>query len=557
MVLDALRRLDVRTARRAIEAAQASPVLHRADLTRIRALRAVPEALNSLMDGALEHLHSLAKAQGRIEEMRVRDPSDKRGQTYMEWRRVEVVEVEDAQWAFVARARPPGSRSGSATRVRIALSDVHPEDLASWAAHAGATLHPLTPPLLAIAQLPPVADLPGEDLRPLLARFASVQAALQEQAGGVALAEVVAELRATLGAIQERRESDASGHLHNGEYFMALAPPRYRRARYHLGLLLDPAGRLLPTDAMDPKTLSTVRRHLEVCEEEIRKDRLGALLPGVHVEERPEGQHALEFDFEESTQMAMFERVFGVLEVNPHRVVSPTPAARRLHLMRGVMGAVRDRELALLSPFDPARPITVEFDLDVGVGSIFFGVDIDGVQVCICSADPGFWKWQIARTAPLLEGETELPTLDVLGRGRGVAFHAGPDFGVFFPWGSWDWPTLGAGRNHAAWRDAEYIARHRARLFAFAPRDKPYRVRVLRDRDRMELFVDGELVVQRSERTWAERGATSDLDPRVRSGSGRIQLLTWTSAAIDDLRLTGTLRESWRKAREAELEEPK
>ncbi len=551
LVLDALRALDAPAARRAIEAADAAPTLEPPDRARVRALRAVPEALESVLGGALGRLAELARSQGRIEALRVRAPPGTGGERYPEWRRLEVLEVEAAPPAFTARGRAPGSRSTAGVRVRIPLSQVHPEDLAALAAQAGAAPHPLAAALLDLFGLEPVADRPGVDLRRLAEGYARVQQRLEAQAGGTALAEVVGTLRAELQRLQERRESEAAGHLHAGQYYMALAPPRYRRAHDHFSLLVDPAGRLLLTQAMDPKSLETVRRHLQVCEEEIRRDQLGALVPGVHVEERPDGQHALEWDFEEPEQMALFDRIFGVVEVNPHRVTSPSPTARRLHLLRGLQGVVRDRELSLRSPFDPARPLEVEFNLDVGVGSIFFGVDLDGVAVCVCSADPNYWKWQVRRDAPLLEGETELPALDALGRGRGVAFHAGPDFGISFPLGGWDWPSLGAGRNHAAWRDAAYLERHRARLFAFAPRDKPYRVRVVRQRERLELHVDGELIVERSEPAWAERGGTSDLEPRMRNGSGRIQVLTWTPAAIDDLRITGTLRPSWIRAREA------
>ena len=65
---------------------------------------------------------------------------------------------------------------------------------------------------------------------------------------------------------------------------------------------------------------------------------------------------------------------------------------------------------------------------------------------------------------------------------------------------------------------------------------------------------DGELVIERENHRWTTVGAHSELDRKVRNGSGRIQVLTWTPMVIDDLVLRGTIREGWKTARRKAME---
>ncbi len=104
-------------------------------------------------------------------------------------------------------------------------------------------------------------------------------------------------------------------------------------------------------------------------------------------------------------------------------------------------------------------------------------------------------------------------------------------------------------------------------LFAFR-RGRNYRVRVVRKRDEIRLlqaplddwrtegagaFVE---VFRQKQPLWAKVGKDSEMLSMSR-GSGRIQLLTWNTVEIDNLVLTGQVRESWRVDQKKKAEEAK
>ena len=121
---------------------------------------------------------------------------------------------------------------------------------------------------------------------------------------------------------------------------------------------------------------------------------------------------------------------------------------------------------------------------------------------------------------------------------------------------NWDWSPLGQGRNFERWREPTYLARRRDKLFAFEP-GRQYQLRILREPGKLSLWVGDDLIVQRVNSQWITRGGRSEIDPKVRNGSGRIQILTWTPLAIDDLMLEGRVMKRWRQTREREMQERK
>jgi hypothetical protein len=274
--------------------------------------------------------------------------------------------------------------------------------------------------------------------------------------------------------------------------------------------------------------------------------------PGTWISSK-DGVTTIRFDFEAAPQMENFRRDLGrgwaVRE--PYaapQAVTPGTSSTRLHLLRGMDDAlVRDRPLSVTSPFDPAKPITVEFALDTLSSPFFLAIDVDGLQSGILSADPESpaWRerWRFPDGVFPAEKSESVPAHDHYGRGRGVLFHAGTDFGDPPAWG---WPPTSHGRFHPDW--AEEIRKRRelpGHLFAFEP-DRRYEVKVVRDRGRITLFVDGREIASAQRTEWQTRGRASDIDRLVRGGTGRIQILSWTPVAIDDLTITGTILERWR-----------
>jgi hypothetical protein len=114
------------------------------------------------------------------------------------------------------------------------------------------------------------------------------------------------------------------------------------------------------------------------------------------------------------------------------------------------------------------------------------------------------------------------------------------------PSGAWDWKPDSDARHHEDWakaRDAEAqgkkpgLPKH---LFHFEA-DRVYHVKVVRSGGRLTLHVDDVEILSEEKPAWADRGKTSDRSKTVRNGTGRIQILTWTPQAIDNLTLSGVI----------------
>jgi hypothetical protein len=215
--------------------------------------------------------------------------------------------------------------------------------------------------------------------------------------------------------------------------------------------------------------------------------------------------------------------------------------------LSGAEGLVLDCPFVLPCIYDPAEKISVEFDLYTLKSPFFIAFDIDGLQVAVLSADPTSKaygeRWRFPADVPMLKDERKPPTVNWYGRGRGIAFHAGRGFGDPTDVKSWKWPRAGQGRNFERWGKLE--KERDPQVFAFEPRAQ-MRVRIVRERGRVSLYVRDKLIDSREEPEWALRGATSDSNPRIQMGTGRIQIWTWTPIAIDDLRISGRVLDRWR-----------
>ena len=72
-------------------------------------------------------------------------------------------------------------------------------------------------------------------------------------------------------------------------------------------------------------------------------------------------------------------------------------------------------------------------------------------------------------------------------------------------------------------------------------------MKIVRDQGSLTLFVNDTQITRRESADWARIGRYSDRNKKIRgTGTGLIQLLTWTPQAIDDLRLTGYVLERYR-----------
>ena len=76
-------------------------------------------------------------------------------------------------------------------------------------------------------------------------------------------------------------------------------------------------------------------------------------------------------------------------------------------------------------------------------------------------------------------------------------------------------------------------------------------------RGQISLYVDDVLKLQRARASWIERGSCRESNKRIRNGSGKIQILTWTPLVIDDLRLEGKISEKWKTRRRRDMEASK
>jgi tRNA A-37 threonylcarbamoyl transferase component Bud32 len=542
-VLGALRRGEGAAIRATVDEALDSGELDARRRRTVERMRVAADALDNLHELVLPWL----KSQRSVTDVRTWAPDG----SVTAHRRWQIVSVDEG--ARELRVRVPRRGSSRAHETTIPLRDVLVETLAVWAAAAG---HPLAGEalhgaILELATLEHVHDDPGRDLRKLVRRYDALMRRLVQADPAGTWHGLVMLLRDTLRGYQEERERQARRTIQQVNWAVTGKDgndPRWLRAQSLYEQLANPEGKLRDTDEFE-KNQRILEDQAALARRELAQQDLLRRVPGAGVESLQGGRYGFIFDFDDEMQMQNFDRVLGALEAYRGKAVTPTGSvARRLHLLRGMEGVVRDRPLSIESMFDPHVKIVVEFKM-FAPRSLLLAIDIDGVQVAICSADPTYWKWRFPSDAPLLEGENKLPEYDFHGRGRGIAFHAGPDFGPEFPQGNWDWHRFSRGEHHGRWADPAWLEKYRSRLFAFEP-GREYKVRVVRTRGTIELWVDGELIAQKSETIWTHVGGTSDIDPKTRRGSGRIQILTWTPMAIDDLVLEGTVRKSWRERKE-------
>ena len=399
----------------------------------------------------------------------------------------------------------------------------------------------------------PARDVPGTDLRKLGRRYGRVAQlfATTEVAGWATLLD---QLTQELESLQLIREDQAAAIRFVIQQADASPKGKFKLVAERYEQLADPQGRLRFTDVFDTNAADLGKTYARAQEELKRQELLRLFEGGVGITELSGGRHGFLFDFDDLGQLRNFERGFAQA-LATKRTVTPNELmrSRELHLLPDVKGVLRDRPLSLRTFFDPNEKIVLEVRLRAPRAGSLLAFDIDGVQIAIASADPNWWRRRFPDGTPLVGDEEKLPEFDFGGLGRGIGFHDGKDFGSSFPHGNWSWSRLSAGRFFERWKDPAYLLKHRAELFAFEPA-KTYTVRIVRIRGQVSLFVNDELIVQKTKARWAQRGGTSDSNKRIRQGSGRIQILTWTHLVIDDLVLEGKVSETWKKRRRAKLE---
>ena len=451
------------------------------------------------------------------------------------------------------------ARKGSRMAIlEIPIQRVDLERVRAWANRSGADVPPLADPLVDLALLPPATDEPGKDLRVRLAAYRKVLSALEALEPDGGWTKLTRNREQDLEGHQGLRERNADDAATNINWlFNKKGGPEYKRVLDFWERLSDPEGRLRYTDAFESKR-ADLAKTAKLCKEAIEQQELLALFyGGVDVEEFDQGtagkRHRITFDFDDPPQMRNFHRAFGELEPTGGAI---TPVARgyRLTLLKGVQGLLLDRPLSLVNMMDTSRKIRVEFTIDTarGRGSSLLAIDIDGVQICISSLDPNYWRWKFPIDTPLLDDEEQLPEYDFEGRGRGIAFHHGKDFGRSFPLGNWTWDKLSDASNFEKWKDRSYLLKHQDKLFAFEP-GQIYRVRVERERDVLRLVVDDKLIVQKRNIRWGHTGKHLEAGDGFRNGSGMIQILSTTPLSIDDLVIEGTVTKNWREMRRIEM----
>jgi serine/threonine-protein kinase len=515
---------------------EASP--HRAELEDLR--RRLPAALEALLTSALDGL--LGRPGHRAEDVRLRDGTSERVWHVVRWdRQLHRLEVE------VGRRREPKS---------VSLWAVHPQQLLAWYEEWAAS-HPGEPSGLpqagalvrAVALLASPTLPPESDLRPARDFHVALDKALEEAGIGGTFRQRFRDEAVRWSTDQGDRERNASAAFGSARQHFHAA--RYESAFNQLNRLNDPEGALRLTDHYDQNRERIAALTADV-EKELANRRLAVHLPGARITvagSEPDARTTVRLDFQDLAQLQIPLEGSGILEpyARQDRPVTPGEIENlRLHLHRGKEGLVRGLPLVLPSVFDPAAPIVVSFNLYTASSPFFLGVDVDGLQVGVLSADPlsPAWRerWRLPDDLePIREGD-QPPKVSGYGRGRGVAFHAGAGFGD--P-SRWDWPAAGHGRNHESWDPDTRRKPLPANLFAFEP-ERFYDVRVVRERGKITLFVDDQEIASAEHTEWREVGATSDRDPTVRRGTSRIQILAWTPQAIDDLQMEGVVLEQWR-----------
>ncbi len=543
-VVDALRRGDADEIERAVAGAMMPGGALTGGLReRLRGLLVAGPVLRAIEDAALDELARRDVGRTlRAVELRPEDGGPK-----IVYKQFRVVAVDVAGRTVRGRV----SRAGTSRKEDVVypIARFRLDQVLTWAQESGHALDPAAPAFVDLSLLAPAADVPGRDLRALrrdYARTAQLFAGPETQAWR----ELVEEHTARLAGFQRQREDQATllkvGIQH------ASAGEKYNLVRERYALLADPQGRLRSTRVFDTNGADLAKLDVQARETLKRRALLSLFDGGVGVKELEGGRHRIEFDFDDLAQLRNFERGFAEAR-STHRTVTPNEEtrSRELVLLPGVDGVLRDRPLSLRTMFDPNERLVLEVRLRAPRAASMVAFDLDGVQIAIASADPNWWRRRFPAGVPLLDDEDDAPEFDFYGFGRGIAFHEGKDFGSAFPHGNWNWSRLSSARHFERWRDPAYIEEHRAELFAFEPA-RTYLVRIERLRSRMRFYVNDELIVERTKTSWADRGAHSDSNKRIRQGSGRIQILTWTPLVIDGLVLEGKVSERWKRHRQTE-----
>jgi serine/threonine-protein kinase len=277
--------------------------------------------------------------------------------------------------------------------------------------------------------------------------------------------------------------------------------------------------------------------------EEDRTNLLSLLLPDAKVRRLQGDAVELLFDFDGLAQGESFREGSAMFVAGSG--ASPTTPGRqrnqRLRILPARDGGllpdgktVPDRPLVLASPLDPTRERSISFHLWT-YSPFFLGLDLDGVQAGVLSADPRRFRFE--SDVPLLDDERRPPPFDFYGLGRGVVFRAGRGLGDPRTWPQW---TEGNHGRHFVPPDRDRESRRAEmsrRWFAFEPQDRPYRVRFVHTpaSGTVRLEVDDQEV-------WSETGS----EWKKPAPSGLLQILCFTTCDIDDLVLRGHVSETWR-----------
>lgn len=491
----------------------------------VRALDRLADAYETLLSAAFDGL-----VQGlKVEHVRLRDGT------------------EDARWIVKDYDKAAGTvlvatTSGRPGRHRR-IAEVHPETLLKWAR----TLADPPPLVRAVAGLAALPEEDPEDLRPLVVCLRQIVDAFGDANYTGALSESTVTWSARTSREQRNREDAAQAHFSQAQDLFNKFK-EFSLAHWHLSRLLTPLNPFRFTDYFE-KFEPEIVAYKEQVDKEIANHRLLESFPGTKI--GLDGEMTwIHFDFENPIQLQVFKEGPGhatgriVKYVNDSKPVTPSKTDHRFTLLWGMRGLVRGRPMQIPCIFDPAERITVEFTLHTLGSPFFFAVDIDGLQVGILSADPTSaayaGRWKFPTDVPRLDDEAHPPRVNFYGRGRGVAFHKGRGFGDPR---AWSWPEDGRGRFWARWFGSGRLG---GNLFAFEP-GEIYRVKVVRDQGSLTLFVNDSQIARKQVSEWARVGHYSDRNPKIRAtGSGRVQVLTWTPQAIDDLRLTGYVLERYR-----------
>ena len=514
---------------------------------RVRSLEAGADAVTSIRVAALQFLQSNAQVRRSLDSVLMKD-----GARRNNWRLDRVT----AEGRLVSRWE------GQRRETELALDDFHLAQRLEWAKDAKPR-----PPALHIA-ITELALLPNE-------QFAAVRDLLTVQAGLDLVLEGLRSKHATSSWFevathwaqhvkreQDDRETDSVKEFNRIEKYhnSGFYPQVVKLARIYL----DPEGRTWFTQTRI-KHEARVRKLLAYALSEIERNEMQQWLLGVRVRPLDGLRAELTYDFnvQEVGERFLFgyfqfvdePRASGVAPViTPPERTEDSVREQRLRLLPEVNGLKRGWPLGLENIFESTKEIAVEFDLfTLASGCFLLGVDIDGVQLVVWSADPNWYRDEWA----LPEALRTDPTDDLIwyGRGRGVATHTGPGFGNI-PGTGWEFHDYQSGKHYRRWSQKQRELETGDR-FAFRP-GRNYRVRVVRKGDEIRLLQaplddwksdPGALVevFRQKEPRWAKVGKNSDLAPMSR-GSGRIQLLTWNTVEIDNLVLTGDVRASWRAA---------